>query len=54
MSQKIDRYSRALAPSKPESVPNYLNHEHLKLERVIDALREIIADHEARLTAGGL
>lgn len=51
MSQKIDRYSRALAPSKPESFPSYLNNEHLKLERVIDALRVLIADHEARIAA---
>lgn len=49
-----DRYARALAPAKVESVPDYLNHEHLKLERVIDALLARIADAEARLTAGGL
>lgn len=51
MSQKIDRYSRTLAPSQSASVPSYLNNEHLKLERVIDALRTIIADHEARIAA---
>jgi hypothetical protein len=49
-----DRYSRALSPSRTESVPDYLNHEHLKLERVIDALLARLADAEARLTAGGL
>jgi hypothetical protein len=49
-----DRYARAFAPSEPKSVPDYLNHEHQKLERVIDSLRQVIADHEARLLAGGL
>jgi hypothetical protein len=44
---KPDRYSRTLAPSKAESVPDYLNHEHLKLERVIDALRPIATTRRA-------
>jgi hypothetical protein len=48
------RYARALAPSKLESVPGYLNNEHLKLESVIDALLARLADAEARLAAGGL
>lgn len=49
-----ERYARQLAPSKAESVPDYLNHEHIKLERTIDALLAALANHEARLLAGGL
>ena len=45
------RYSRAIAPARPESVPDYLNTEHLKLERTIDALLKQLADHEARIAS---
>jgi hypothetical protein len=50
----IERYSRALAPSDPKSVTDYLNSEHLKLERVLDAILARLTDTEGRLTAGGL
>jgi hypothetical protein len=36
---EIERYSRQIAPSKPESLSDHLNREHLKLEKTLDGVR---------------
>lgn len=36
---QVERYARGLVPSNPQSLPNALDNEFLKLERFTDAIR---------------
>lgn len=44
-----NRYSRSLAPSTPQSIPDFLNREHQKLQTALDGVTALIDNHQAAI-----